>query len=72
VSSSAIYLASYSEDVENMLSNQLPRLPLSSDHMEMEGADMGGSDHNYRRWATATCIRTAIERSIYKGGWHCY
>jgi hypothetical protein len=40
-------------------------------HMEMEGTDMGGSDQNYRRCATATCIPTATVKSIYMDGWHC-
>jgi hypothetical protein len=37
------------------LSNQQRRPPYSAGHMEMEGADMGGSDR----------IRTAIGKSIY-------
>jgi hypothetical protein len=57
------------QSVENMLSKPQRRPPRSVGHMEMEGADMGGSDHGCRRCATATSMSTAIEKSIYIGRW---
>jgi hypothetical protein len=58
--------------VKNMLISNLMRWPpRKRSHMEIEGAEMGGSDHDYRRCATPAGTSTAIVKSIYMGGWHC-